>query len=158
MKQEIKWGRLMIALLIPLAVGALAAFLTREGMADYGSLYKPPLSPPGWLFPAAWTLLYLLMGAASYLVSAAPVSESRRQRALGFYALQLAVNFFWPVIFFGMSAWTAALFWLLLLLLLLLLTLLLFWHINEMAGKLLLPYLLWLLFAVYLNLGVCLLN
>lgn len=158
MKQELKWGRLITALLIPLALGGLAAFLTREGMADYGTLYKPPLAPPGWVFPAVWTLLYLLMGLASYWIAVAPVSEGRRERALSFYAVQLAANLFWPVFSFGMSAWMAAFFWLLLLLGLVLITLLLFWHISEFAGKLLLPYLLWLLFALYLNLGVAILN
>lgn len=158
MKQELKWGRLITALVIPLALGGLSAFLTRDGMAAYGALYKPPLSPAAWVFPVVWVLLYLLMGLASYLIAVASVSEGRRERALSFYAVQLAANFFWPVIFFGMYAWTMAFFWLLLLLGLVLITLLLFWHIKETAGKLLLPYLLWLFFALYLNLGVAILN
>ena len=86
------------------------------------------------------------------------VSRERKERALCVYALQLAVNFAWPVIFFKLSAYGAAFFWLLLLLLLVLTTELLFKHISKTAGKLLLPYLLWLLFALYLNLGVWILN
>ena len=104
------------------------------------------------------TLLYLLMGAASYLVAAAPVSAERKERALCVYALQLAVNLAWPVIFFKLSACGAAFFWLLLLLVLVWALRLLFKHIDPRAGKLLLPYLLWLLFALYLNLGVWILN
>ena len=114
--------------------------------------------PPGWVFPVAWTLLYILMGIASYIVASSSVSRERKERALCVYALQLAVNFAWPVIFFKLSAYGAAFFWLLLLLLLVLANELLFKHISKTAGKLLLPYLLWLLFALYLNLGVWILN
>lgn len=158
MKHEIKWKLLVPALLLPLAAGGLAALLTGGAMEGYSGLARPPLSPPGWLFPVVWSILYILMGLASYLVAAAPVSGERKERALSIYALQLAVNFAWPVIFFKLSAYGWAFFWLLLLLLLVLALRLLFKHIDERAGKLLLPYLLWLLFALYLNLGVWMLN
>ena len=157
-KSKIKWKLFVPALLLPLAVGGLAALFTGGAMEDYSRLARPSLSPPGWVFPAAWTLLYLLMGAASYLVAAAPVSAERKERALCVYALQLAVNLAWPVIFFKLSACGAAFFWLLLLLVLVWALRLLFKHIDPRAGKLLLPYLLWLLFALYLNLGVWILN
>lgn len=158
MKHEIKWKLLVPALLLPLAVGGLAALLTGSAMDSYSGVARPPLSPPGWVFPVAWTLLYILMGTASYIVAGSSVSRERKERALCVYALQLAVNFAWPVIFFKLSAYGAAFFWLLLLLLLVLATELLFKHISKTAGKLLLPYLLWLLFALYLNLGVWILN
>lgn len=158
MKHEIKWKLLVPALLLPLAVGGLAALLTGSAMDSYSGVARPPLSPPGWVFPVAWTLLYILMGTASYIVAGSSVSRERKERALCVYALQLAVNFAWPVIFFKLSAYGAAFFWLLLLLLPVLATELLFKHISKTAGKLLLPYLLWLLFALYLNLGVWILN
>lgn len=158
MKHEIKWKLLVPALLLPLAVGGLAALLTGGAMDSYSGVARPPMSPPGWVFPVAWTLLYILMGTASYIVAGSSVSRERKERALCVYALQLAVNFAWPVIFFKLSAYGAAFFWLLLLLLLVLTTELLFKHISKTAGKLLLPYLLWLLFALYLNLGVWILN
>ena len=158
MKHEIKWKLLVPALLLPLAVGGLAALLTGSAMDSYSGVARPPLSPPGWVFPVAWTLLYILMDIASYIVASSSVSRERKERALCVYALQLAVNFAWPVIFFKLSAYGAAFFWLLLLLLLVLATELLFKHISKTAGKLLLPYLLWLLFALYLNLGVWILN
>lgn len=158
MKHEIKWKLLIPAVLLPLTVGGLAALLTGSAMDNYSQVTRPPLSPPGWFFPLAWSLLYILMGISSYIVATSSVSGERRERALCVYALQLAVNFAWPIIFFKLSAYGAAFFWLLLLVVLVLITILLFWHISKTAGKLLLPYLLWLLFALYLNLGVWLLN
>lgn len=158
MKGEIKLKALIPALALPLAVGALAAFVTKDAMAVFGAAAKPPLTPPGWVFPAVWTVLYLLMGAASYLVWLAPVSPVRRERALTVYVMQLAANFIWPLLFFGMELYLGAFFWLLILWCLAALTALLFWYIREAAGKLMLPYMLWLSFAAYLNFGVWLLN
>ncbi len=147
---------LIISLAIPLAVGGLAALLTMGGMADYAKLQKPPLSPPAWLFPVAWTALYLLMGYSSYLVYAA--GDPRGKRALILYAAQLLVNFIWPILFFGLRLRLTAFFWLALLWVLVYLTMRRFSDISERAGDLLLPYILWLTFAGYLNLGAFLLN
>lgn len=158
MTQNIKWKKLLPALALPLALGGLSAWLNRGAMAGYAVLNKPPLSPPGWLFPVVWTLLYLLMGLGSYLVAVAPAAGSRRERALRLYLLQLGINFFWSSLFFGLGAWFAAFLWLLLLLGLSAVCCLLFWHIDRRAGALLLPYLLWLFFAAYLNLSLWLIN
>ena len=158
MTKNIKWKQLLPALMLPLALGGLSAWLNRGAMADYAVLNKPPLSPPGWLFPVVWTLLFLLMGLAAYLVAVSPVSGSRRERALRLYLVQLGFCFFWGSLFFGLGARFAAFVWLLLLLGLALVCCLLFWHIHRRAGALLLPYLLWLLFAAYLNLSLWLLN
>lgn len=158
MTKNIKWKQLLPALMLPLALGGLSAWLNRGAMADYAALNKPPLSPPGWLFPVVWTLLFLLMGLASYLVAVSPVSDRRRGRALRLYLVQLGFCFFWGSLFFGLGARFAAFVWLLLLLGLALVCCLLFWHIHRRAGALLLPYLLWLLFAAYLNLSLWLIN
>ena len=158
MTKNIKWKQLLPALMLPLALGGLSAWLNRGAMADYAVLNKPPLSPPGWLFPVVWTLLFLLMGLAAYLVAVSPVSGSRRERALRLYLVQLGFCFFWGSLFFGRGARFAACVWLLLLLGLALVCCLLFWHIHRRAGALLLPYLLWLLFAAYLNLSLWLIN
>ena len=162
MTQKIKWKKLLPALALPLALGALSAWLNRAAMSGYMSGYavmnRPPLSPPAWLFPVVWTLLYLLMGLASYLVAVSAASGNRRQRALNLYLIQLGFNFFWSSLFFGLGAWFGAFLWLLLLLGLSLICCLLFWHIDRRAGVLLLPYLLWLLFAAYLNLALWLIN
>ena len=158
MKPKIKWKPLLLALALPLAVGGFSAFLTRDGMRAFAFLKQPPLSPPAWLFPVVWTLLYLMMGLASYLVWVSGVSDQRRERALTVYGLSLAANFLWPILFFTMQAWLAAFLLLLLLWALVGILALLFGAIAPRAGKLLLPYLAWLTLAAYLNLGVWLLN
>ena len=151
------WKPLLIALGIPLAVGGLSTLLS-GGTALYGQLVKPPLSPPGWLFPIVWTILYLLMGYASYLVWKSDAPQEEKRRALTLYALQLLANFLWPLLFFGAGSLPGAFICLLVLWLLILLTIRAFSKINEAAGDLLLPYILWVTFAAYLNLGFLLLN
>ena len=158
MKRKIQYGPLAAALAIPLAVGGFSAFLTREGMEYFKAVAQPPLSPPSWLFPVAWTILYLLMGAASYLVWVSGVSEKRRDRALTVYGLSLAANFLWPIVFFTARLYLAAFLLLLVLWVVVVITALLFSCIDDRAGKLMIPYIVWLSFAAYLNLGVWLLN
>ena len=126
-------------------------------MKAFESLNQPPLSPPGWLFPIVWTILYILMGIASYLVFFTETEENKF-RALAVYVLQLIVNFFWPIFFFGFELYFFAFLWLLLLWILILWTIREFRKINEMAAVLLLPYLLWVTFAGYLNFGIWWLN
>lgn len=155
MAVSIKWKPLLLALLIPLAVGGLAGFLTRESMMVFEMVEKPPLSPPGWLFPVVWTALYLMMGLASYLVAA---SGQPAGDALNIYGIQLAVNFLWPILFFNFRLFGLSLVWLVLLWVLVLVTLLRFWRISPAAGWLMVPYLLWVTFAAYLNAGIWILN
>ena len=155
---KIKWKQLVICVAVPLAVGALAGLLSRGDMERYEELYKPLLAPPGWVFPVVWTILYVMMGAASYFVYTSSASPERIRRAMTAYALQLAANFFWPLLFFSLGAVLAAFIWLILLFALALVCALRFGFIDGRAGKLMAPYLLWLFFAAYLNLGVYLLN
>ena len=155
---KIKWKQLVICLAIPLAVGGLAALLTRGGMEDYGEIYKPLLSPPGWVFPVVWSILYAMMGLASYLVCTSSASPERIRRALTVYALQLGANFIWPLLFFTLEIYLIAFLWLIVLFGLALVCALRFGYIDARAGQLMAPYLVWLFFAAYLNLGVYLLN
>ena len=155
---KIRWKTLLLCLAIPPAVGALSALLSLRGMKAYAALHHPPLSPPGWVFPVVWAVLYLLMGVACCLVVTAQTAPRYRQGALYIYALQLAVKFFWSPIFFGTGAYRFALLWLLLLWGLAALTLRRFARVRPAAGWLLLPYLVWLTFAAYLNFGIALLN
>ena len=158
MKEKLYWRSLLAAVALPLAVGTLSSILVGDAVLEYAGMNKPPLSPPGWIFPAVWTLLYALMGFASWLVYISEASQPRKKRALGLYALQLAVNFVWPLIFFKAMWYLAAFFWLLLLWLLVIACTVRFYCIGRSAAWMLLPYVLWLSFAAYLNLGVYLLN
>lgn len=142
---------------IPLAVGGLAALLS-GGMGSYRVINQPPLSPPGWVFPVVWTVLYLLMGEASYRVLTSGKDQTQIKRALIAYGVQLFLNFLWPLVFFGGQMYLAAFVILIILWVAIFITLRRFSLIDENAGDLLIPYLLWVTFAGYLNLGVFLLN
>ncbi len=154
---KINWKKLLVCLAIPLAVGGLAALLS-GGMSDYGVMAKPPLSPPGWVFPVVWSILYLLMGYASYRILESGAAEQEIRKALTFYGLQLFANFVWPLLFFGGGWFLLSFFWLILLWVLIFLTIRAFSSIDETAGNLLIPYILWVTFAAYLNFGIYLLN
>lgn len=152
---KIQWKKLILCIAIPLAAGGLAGLLIRNSMETFQSLNKPALSPPGWLFPVVWTILYILMGIASYLVL---VSGKPNRSALSVYGIQLIFNFFWSIIFFNFEAYLFSFVWLIILWVLILATMILFFRVSEPAGYLLLPYLLWVTFAGYLNLYIYLLN
>lgn len=145
----------LICLAVPLIIGGVSAFLTQRSMETFQAVTKPPLSPPGWLFPVVWTILYILMGIASYLVV---TSVNCSRSALVIYGIQLVFNFFWPLIFFNQEQYLFAFFWLAALWILVLITTILFYRITASAGYLMIPYLLWITFAGYLNLGIYLLN
>jgi tryptophan-rich sensory protein len=154
---KIQWKRLILCILIPLAVGGASAFLTRGNMSAFDSVAKPPLSPPAWLFPVAWTILYVLMGVASYLVLTSGM-PARSRTALRVYGVQLFFNFFWSILFFNLQTYSFSFVWLVALLILVLSTTLAFWRISKPAGYLLIPYIIWVTFAGYLNLMIWLLN
>lgn len=148
----------IICVAIPLLVGGLAAFFTSSSMELFDMINKPPLSPPGILFPIVWTVLYTLMGIASYLVVTSGKPSGEIQAAMMVYAIQLLFNFFWSIIFFNLEWYWFAFIWLLMLWALIYLTKQLFFMISKTAGLLMVPYLLWVTFAGYLTLGVAMLN
>lgn len=152
MKKETK--TLIYYLALPLIVGGLSALFTMGAMKNFQFLSKPPLSPPAILFPIVWTILYLLMGIASYLAS----REKNSSLAMFFYIIQLFFNFLWSIIFFNFENYLFAFIWLVILWLLILITTVLFWRLNKTAGILMIPYLLWVTFAGYLNLAIYILN
>lgn len=154
---HINWKKRLLFWAIPLAVGGLAALLS-GGMDTYRVMNQPPLSPPGWVFPLVWTALYLLMGEASYRVYNSGADKPQKQKALIAYGIQLFLNFLWPLFFFGGQMYLTAFIILVLLWVAIFITLRWFSQIDERAGDLLLPYLLWVTFAGYLNFGVFLLN
>ena len=143
---------LLVSLLIPLGTGVIAGFLTFGSMAQYQEMYHPPLAPPGWVFPVVWLLLYTLMGIASYRI----YLKNPKAEALKLYLIQLAVNFFWPVFFFNLGWQLFAAVWLLVLWYLVFVMIKEFARIDEGAARLMIPYLVWLTFAAYLNIVIAL--
>lgn len=154
MRSKIKTYAISIA--VALAVGGLSALLTGDSMEKYKALRQPPLAPPGWVFPVVWTILFVLMGVGAAMVFLSGSSSKKKRIAI--YGLQLTVNFFWTILFFLLEARLFAFFWLLLLLGLAVWMAVSFARVNKTAGLLQIPYILWLLFAGYLNLAVYLLN
>lgn len=148
-KKKIYAGYILAAL----AAGGLSALLTKNGMEQFAMLEQPIFSPPGWIFPVVWTVLYILMG-----ISAAMVSLAGGKDQLRIFWVQLAVNFFWSIFFFGQQWYFFSFVWLVLLFVLVAIMILQFWKISPKAAALQLPYLCWLAFAGYLNLGIALLN
>ena len=147
----------LLALAIPLAVGGLAALLS-GGMDAYKVINQPPLSPPAWVFPLVWTVLYLLMGEASYRAYSSGQDPAQIRKALIAYGVQLFLNFLWPLVFFGGKMYLTAFVVLVALWVAIVVTMRRFMKLDEKAGDMIIPYLLWVSFAAYLNLGVFLLN
>lgn len=151
-----KTAAYIIGIASALAVGAISALLSMKGMESFPALKQPPLSPPGWLFPVVWTILYTLMGISAARVYLANTAETAP--ALWLYAFQLIVNALWSPIFFTLGLRLVAFVWLLALIALVIAMTAKFKRVDVPAGNLQLPYLIWLLFAGYLNLAVFLLN
>ena len=155
---KIRWKTLIFNLAVPLITGAVSGFLTRSAMQQYGQLNQPPLSPPSAVFPVVWTTLFLLMGISAYLVTMKCSDRLKSFDLPAVYWIQLIVNFIWPLIFFNLSIYGIALAWLILLIILVIYMIFQFHDITPAAGWLQVPYLLWLIFAGYLNAGIWLLN
>ncbi len=156
MKQNIK--SYVIGIAIPLVVGGLSALLTMGSMNLYESIVAPALAPPGILFPIVWTVLYVLMGVGSVLVYNSDAPTDAKGEAFLFYGLQLAVNFFWSILFFNQRAFLTSFIWLVLLWVLIILMIAVFFKVSKTAAWLQVPYLAWVTFAGYLNLMIYLLN
>ena len=142
------------SILIPVLLGAAVGLLTRNPQG-FEMLQKPPLSPPAWLFPVAWTILYILMGVSYGLLKEKGLADNT---AKGVYYAQLAVNLLWPFAFFLLQWRLFAFIWLILLIILVIAMIAVFYKRDKTAALLQIPYLIWLLFAGYLNLAIYLLN
>lgn len=140
--------------LLPIVGGALVGLII-SGYMNYGDMVKPPLSPPSYIFPIVWTILYILMGV-SYFIATKDKENDKELNQI--YILQLLVNFFWPIIFFVLKMYFTAFFWIILLLILVIIMIKELLKNNKISGCLQIPYLIWLLFATYLNIGIFLLN
>ena len=146
---------LVIAILIPIAIGMLSSLFS-GGTTLYSEVNKPLLSPPGYVFPIVWTILYILMGISSYLVY--ETNSWDKWKALRIYVIQLFFNFMWSIIFFGFSKYLVAFLWLLAMIVLITIMIYRFYQVRPIAGILQIPYLLWCLFAAYLNFMIYWLN
>ncbi len=156
---NIDFKKLGASCAISLGVGALSGLISMSGMKNFESAQKPPLTPPSWLFPVVWTILFLLMGVSAYIIYTNHYADREtKNKALGVYAAQLAVNFFWSIIFFNLSAYLFAFVWILLLLALIVIMTKMFYDISPLAGYLQIPYIIWTAFATYLTLGVFIVN
>lgn len=153
MKTENK-SILIISILIPLVVGSLSALFSNS--SAYSTLNKPSFSPPSLLFPIVWTILYILMGVSSYIIYMS--DDPGRKRALKTYVVQLVFNFFWSIIFFGLSQYRFAFLWLLALILLIIIMIRQFYRISPVSAYLQIPYLLWCIFAAFLNFMIVQMN
>ena len=150
--------KLAISIALPLLIGILSSLLGGTQQEAYSSFAKPPLSPPSWLFPVVWTILYILMGISAYLVSKTDADDDAKKSAFVFYGLQIIFNFFWSIWFFRFSLYGFSFLWLIALLILVVITAVKFYDINAVAGWLYIPYIAWMSFAAYLNYMIWMLN
>ena len=153
-----KITELLIFIVSAELVGALSALLTGDFMQNYYSLAKPPLSPPGFVFPLVWTILYALMGVSAFLIFASDKPQSKRNAALTIYGAQLFINFLWSIIYFRFNSPIIALIDIIILGLLLIMMIKSFYKIRHISAFLNIPYLLWIIFATYLNFVTIILN
>ncbi|MEE0807802.1 MAG: TspO/MBR family protein [Acutalibacteraceae bacterium] len=150
--------KLIISLLVPLGVGGLSALITGGNMDIYSKINRPPLSPPGIVFPIVWSILYTLMGISLYLVWNKNDNSSQSNIAYFWFAVQLFLNFIWSPIFFGAQQYLVAFIVLILLIASVVAMIISFYKISKPAALLQIPYLIWLIFAGYLNLAIYILN
>lgn len=149
---------LFVSIAIPFITGGVSALLTQNSMETFAVVTKPPFSPPGWLFPVVWPILYMLMGISSYLILTSDASRMDIEEALRIYGYQLGVNFLWSTFFFNFRWYFFSLLWLVLLWILVFFMIRKFYAISKPAAYINIPYLLWIAFAGYLNLGIWWLN
>ena len=143
--------KLFIAILIPVAIGGIVGFIINPYI-DYNSLVQPPLSPPSIVFPIVWTILYVLMGISYYLLK----NPSKKEKII--YFVQLGVNALWSLFFFIGKFYLFSFIWIVLLDVLVIFMIGIFYQNNKASAYLQIPYLIWILFATYLNLGIYILN
>lgn len=145
---------LLQCILVPLLIGVVAALITSDGMKQFEILLKPTLTPPSWVFPIVWTILYILMGISSWLILTSDAKKDEKERAMLLYWYQLAVNFLWSTFFFNFEWYLFSFVWIVILWVLVLLMIAAFWKIDKKAAWMNVPYLVWIMFAGYLNLGI----
>ena len=152
---RIDWKKLIIITVITFIVGTFFSFFTMNSMDTFKDLSKP-INVRGVLFPIVWSILYLLMSISCYLIVQS--NDKDKKEGIILYAIQLVINSLWTLIFFGFRAYLLSFIWIIILLIVVISMLAKFYNINKIAMYINIPYVLWLLFAAYLNLGIYLLN
>ena len=155
--KPIQWKTCIKWVVAAEGIGFLTGFLTSNGVEIYQQFaQKSPLTPPGWVFPVVWAVLYALMGIGVCMVT--KTGQQGTDRCVNLFIVQLIVNFFWPLLFFNARVYGFALIWLILLLILVVLMTICFYRKKPIAAGLQIPYILWLIFAAYLNTAAWQLN
>ena len=149
---------LLIFIISAELVGVLSALFSGSFKGFYAKLVRPPLSPPGWVFPAVWTILYAIMGISAYMIYSAKAYDDEKRKALTVYWVQLFVNFSWSIVFFRMRLLNTAVIVIIALLVLIAVMIKMFLKIRPIAGYINIPYLVWVAFAAYLNIATAILN
>lgn len=156
------WQKIKVygtAIAIPLAVGGLSALITKDSMDMFDKINQPFLSPPSWLFPVVWTVLYILMGVSIGMIyESNSGTKEDKKKAFVLYGLNLMVNFFWSIIFFNFQAFLIAFLWLILLIFIIMKMITAFNKIKPAAAYLQIPYIVWCCFASYLTASIWLMN
>jgi len=156
---KINITKLIISILICQLAGIIGSIFTAPSVATwYQTLNKPSFTPPNWLFAPVWTILFLLMGISLYLVWQKGFANKENKKALFLFILQLVFNILWSFAFFGSQSPLYGLVVIIILWIFILATVLQFLKISKLAGRLLIPYILWVSFAVLLNFSIWQLN
>lgn len=153
--KKINWKRLIIITIITFVVGSFFSFFTMNSMETFKELEKP-INVPGILFPIVWSILYLLMSISCYIISCS--KDENKNEAIIIYSIQLVINSVWSLIFFGFGAYLLGFIWIVILAVTVIIMIVKFYNINKKAAYLNIPYILWILFAAYLNFGIYILN
>ncbi|GKU25488.1 TspO/MBR family protein [Clostridium folliculivorans] len=151
-------GNLIISILITLGGGLIIGFIINNADKQYVNLNKPMFAPPSWVFPIVWSVLYILIGIAAYRIYELKKQGKNTKNALVYYSIQLILNFLWPIIFFKLRLYGVAFIELIVLIIFILITTIKFFKVDRVAGFLMLPYILWSLYASILNLFVWIMN
>jgi tryptophan-rich sensory protein len=150
---------LIICIAVPLLAGVAGSIATTSAIQTwYAGLVKPPLTPPDWVFGPVWTTLYILMGISLYLVTREGIDKKPVQLCILVFAAQLIVNVLWSFAFFGLQSPLSGLFMIIALIALVLATIYFFDRVSRTAAILLVPYIVWVGIATYLNAMILVLN
>ncbi len=150
--------KLLICLAISLGVGAISSIISQNSREIYNTLIKPPFSPPGYIFGIVWTILYILIGIASFFVVKDGIEKPGVSDAVKAYFLNLFLLFIWPIIFFNFNALFLSVVVIIIALFSAVNVAYKFYQINKTAGYLYIPLVIWILFAAVLNISIWWLN